>query len=106
LVEIKELIEQNDQKLKKRESDLITKVNEAYTKAIEAAREEFKYLEKLNPSIKPSDGQVKRILDKTMKAFSEEFDELVKPFQEAIRTSYEEGLQETSELVSIVKEQK
>jgi len=104
MVEIKGLIEQNDQKLKQRESELITKVNEAYAKAIEAAREEFRYLEKLNPNVKPSDKQVKNILNRTMKVFKAEFDELVEPFQEAIRASYEEGLQETSQIVEMVKE--
>jgi len=104
MVEIKGLIEQNDQKLKQRESELIGRINEAYSRAINAAMEEFRYLEKLNPDIQPSDAQVKKILDKTMKAFRKEFDVLVKPIQEATKESYLEGLEEASELVGMVKE--
>jgi acyl-CoA reductase-like NAD-dependent aldehyde dehydrogenase len=103
MADIGKLIEQNDDNLKVRENELINKVNIAYEKAIKEAFKEFKYLEKLNPNIKPSKEQVRKILKRTMAAFSEEMEKLIEPISKATQESYQEGLSETEQILKELK---
>jgi len=98
--DLQHVIEQNDVELKNREDALIQKVNHAYDEAIKEAVEEFQYLLKLNPKVKPSSGQVKRILDRTIGAFRAEFETLVDPFQKELVAQYEAGLREASQILA------
>jgi DNA-directed RNA polymerase specialized sigma24 family protein len=99
--EARMLIEQNDIDLKKREDELIQKVNTAYEKAIKMAVVDFKYLEKLNPKIKPSSAQVRKIVERVIESFSQEFNELTEPFQKELVLQYTEGLKEASQLLAL-----
>jgi hypothetical protein len=99
--EARMLIEQNDVDLKAREDELIQKVDTAYEKAIKEAVKEFKYLEKLNPKVKPSSGQVRKIVERVIESFSQEFNELTEPFQKELVAQYAEGLKEASQLLAI-----
>jgi protoporphyrinogen oxidase len=100
---IVKLIEQNDDKLKVREDKLIERINLAYEKAIKEAIKEFKHLEKIDQ--KPSRVQVANILKKTMNAFSEEMEKLVDPITKATIESYDEGLNETGQIVKASREE-
>ena len=98
--ELVNVIEQNDDDLKKREDLLIKKVNHAYAKGIEKMIKNFRYLMKLNPNIKPSSKQVAKILDTMIKEFNEEMAELVEPFQRELVKQYEEGLNEAGTILA------
>jgi predicted transcriptional regulator len=104
VADIVKLIEKNDDKLKVRENKLIEQINTTYERAIKEAIKEFKYLEKLNPNIKPSKAQVANILKKTMSAFSEEMEKLVDPITKTTQESYDEGLSETGQIVKAARE--
>jgi len=106
MVDIQKVVEENDRILKEREQRLIQEINRIYDKAVSAATREFKYLESLNPNIKPSSAQVRKILSKTLSAFETEFKVLVEPIAEATRDSYEEGLRETGQIVGAAKGEK
>ena len=99
--EAEKLIEGNDEDLKKREDELIRKVNTAYEKAVREAVKEFKYLTLLNDRVKPSSGQVRKIVERVIKGFSKEFNELAKPFKEELGKQYGEGLLEASRLLAL-----
>ena len=103
MVDIRKVIENNDQAIRLREDALVDRVNRAYDRAIAAAIKEFKGLESISENKKVSSQEVKRILDKTLKAFRSEFEVLVSPIQKATLESYEEGLRETSEIVAELK---
>jgi hypothetical protein len=104
--EAEKLIGTNDEDVKKREDLLIQKVNIAYEKAIKRAVVEFKYFEKLNDKIKPTSGQVRRIVERVITSFKGEFDELVEPFQKELISQYENGLKEASQLLAIRDQEK
>jgi len=93
------MIEQDDQKLKLRENELINKINDAYDRAITAARKEFKALEAVSENKKVSSQEVKRILEKTMTVFKKEYDILIAPIQKMTLECYEEGLEETGKIL-------
>jgi hypothetical protein len=97
MTDIGKLIEKNDDKLKMRESELIDKVNARYEKAIKNAIREFKVLEKIDSKV--SNAQVRKIIEKTMKAFEEEMNKLIHPIAEATQDSYKEGLSETGQIL-------
>jgi len=97
----KKLIEQNDLDLKKREDELIKEVNKAYDKAIKRAMVEFKYLEKINPKVKPSSIQVRKIVERVIKTFGNEFNKLADPFQKELVHQYEEALKESATLLAL-----
>jgi membrane-associated HD superfamily phosphohydrolase len=103
--EILKLIKRNDEAIKQRENTLTDKVEEAYNRAIAAAIKEFKELENISENKKVSSQEVKRILDKTLKAFGEEFQLLVKPIQEATIESYEEGMSETGQILKVLNKE-
>ena len=101
MTDIGTLIKQNDGKLKEREEVLITRINIAYEKAIKNAIKEFKELEQIDSKV--STAQVKKILERALNAFSEEMDRLVSPIAEATQDSYEEGLNETGQILKKLK---
>jgi hypothetical protein len=104
--DLQSVIEQNDIDLKNREDSLIQKVNHAYDEAVKEATSQFQYLLKLNPDVKPSNGQVKRILDRTIAEFRSKFEELVEPFQKELVAQYEAGLREASQVLAVREEKK
>jgi hypothetical protein len=99
--EAQKLIEENDSELKAREDELIQQVNGAYEKAVKEAVKEFTYLSKLNPNIKPSSAQVKKIVENVMDGFGKEFNKLAEPFRKELLLQYEKGLKEASLLLAI-----
>jgi hypothetical protein len=103
---VAKLIANNDAELKKREDILIQKVNRAYENAIKGAVRDFHYLMKLNPKIKPTFGQVAKILDNMITDFQEEMNTLVKPFQKELANQYEEGLREAGNLLAFRDQKK
>lgn len=105
-MEIKKLIEKNDEELKKREDILIRKVDAAYEEAIKQAKKEFLYLTKVNPDIKPSHEQVKKIIMRMIASFRGEFGKLVKPFQEELVRQYEDALTEAASILAVRDEEK
>ncbi len=98
--ELRRIIESNDQKLKVREQKLIRDIDIAYEKAVKEAIKEFKYLEKLNPDVKPSNSQVKKILIKALNAFQEEYNSLIEPIKKAMEESYGDGLSEAGQILT------
>jgi len=103
MTDIQKVIEQDDQKLKLRENELINKINDAYDRAITAARKEFKALEAVSENKKVSSQEVKRILKKTMTVFKKEYDTLIEPIQKMTLECYEEGLEETGKILKELK---
>ena len=99
--EARQLIEQNDEDLSKRETELIRNVNKAYKEAIMQAVKEFQYLAKINPLIKPSSEQVKKIVARVIESFSSEFNKLSEPFRKELLRQYEKGLVEAAQLLAL-----
>ncbi len=96
---LKQLISQNDTRLKKAEDKLTKQVDQIYNRAVVRATEEFKALEKLSPDAKVDSKEVRAIVQRAIKAYDEEFEKLVKPFEEEISKCYDESLEETSLLI-------
>lgn len=94
------LIGSNDQKLKLREQRFIQEVNTAYEKAVEKSIREFKKLEKLSSDSKIESREVKLILARALAVFQAEFAVLSEPLQEVMEESYEEGLNETGQILA------
>jgi membrane-associated HD superfamily phosphohydrolase len=98
--ELVNVIEHNDEELKKREDLLIQKVNHAYEKAVKGAIKDFRYLMKLNDKVKPTNKQVAKILDNMIRDFRDELETLIEPFQKELVKQYEEGLIEAGQVLA------
>jgi RNAse (barnase) inhibitor barstar len=102
-----EIIQSNDEKLRKREDALIQVMDEVYDSAIKNLIGKFKKLEKVSPDTKVSNQHVQKILDEVAEEFSGKFKALVDPVRKAMLDSYVEGLTETTEfLKQSIKEEK
>lgn len=91
-----EIIQKNDEKLKKREDALIQVVDKVYDSAVKSLISKFQELEKISPESKVSGQQVQKILDEVGEEFGKKFKALVEPVRKAMLDSYVEGLVETT----------
>lgn len=98
------LISQNDSKLKSTEDRLIHDIDKAYAKAIGGASKEFEELGRVNQGVKANSADVKKILDRMIASFMEEFGALDEPFKKELSGCYEDALEETSLLLAAGEE--
>jgi hypothetical protein len=96
---LKQLVGQNDTRLKKAEDKLTKEVDQIYKRAVAKATEEFRALEKVSPDAKVDSKEVRAIIQRAMKAYDKEFEQLAGLFQAEITKCYDESLEETSLLI-------
>lgn len=94
-----EIIQKNDEELRKREDALIQKMDSAYDEAVKIAEEKFKKLEKISPDAKVSSEEVQKIMDEVGEEFAKKFEQLIEPVREAMLESYIDSLKETTEFL-------
>jgi len=99
--ELAGLFNKNDDVARKVENELIDRINVAYEKAVKAAIEKFKALEKTEGKEVDREA-VRKILDKTMAAFKDEFVGIAEPIQVATFDAYKDGLKETRDALTML----
>ena len=97
---VMKLIKNNDVLIRKREDVLMSEINEVYIQACKKALNKFKVLKDSKETSVTK--EISKVLDKTMEAFSNEFNKLVKPVTLSTQESYEEGLREAGQLIELI----
>lgn len=92
------IIKNNDSKISNDENDLINLINSHYESAVHKAELEFEKLISENGNL--NSRRVKQIIKNTMKEFESEFSKIKDPITESMKKSYEDGLEETAEILA------